>query len=175
MPAGTKLARGRAGECRSADPQVHPERRGPIFRTDRHIVALALDKNLYRNADPDQLQQVFINLINNSLDAMPGGGTLTISSETVTLGSDFVQIYGYGSPGRYALLTVSDTGPGISDEDLPHIFDRYYRSEKTSGIKGTGLGLAVVKSFVEAHKGSVAVDSRPGVGSTFTVKIPVKA
>lgn len=72
------------------------------------------------------------------------------------------------------MITVSDTGIGIPAEDLPHIFDRFFRSESGQryDAHGTGLGLAIVKEMVEAHHGSIDVQSVPGEGSTFTIRLP---
>ncbi len=70
---------------------------------------------------------------------------------------------------------MADNGYGMDKDDLPHIFDRYYRSKSISGIRGTGLGLAVVQSLVDAHGGEVSVESELGKGSKFTVRIPVKS
>nr|MBP8241004.1 sensor histidine kinase [Thermoflexales bacterium] len=69
-------------------------------------------------------------------------------------------------------LTVSDTGRGIAAEDLPHIFDRFY---KGADSRGTGLGLAIAKSLVEAHGGTIAAESAPGQGTTMTVRLPIPA
>ena len=76
--------------------------------------------------------------------------------------------------GSAVLLTVADTGEGIPPEDIPHLFERFYRADKSrSRIQGrNGLGLAICKAIVEAHGGSIEVSSQPGVGSTFTVKLP---
>ncbi len=74
-----------------------------------------------------------------------------------------------------AMVAVSDTGPGISPDDLPHIFDRFYRADKSrSRVQGrSGLGLAICKAIAEAHGGKVDVISRPGDGSAFTIRLPV--
>ena len=73
------------------------------------------------------------------------------------------------------MLTVSDTGPGISDEDLPHVFERFYRGDKsrTASNGNAGLGLAISKAIVEAHGGTIDVSSQPGTGTTFTVILPL--
>ena len=81
-----------------------------------------------------------------------------------------------GREGMYATVSVHDTGIGLSAEDRERVFEEFYRvrSEQTHGITGTGLGLSLVKRLVEQHQGSIAVDSEPGKGSTFTVRLPVE-
>ena len=106
------------------------------------------------HADPDQIRQVLINLIQNAADAMPTGGTLTLITQ---------------APDGYLEMLVSDTGQGIPKDLLPRIFDPFV----TTKSQGTGLGLAVVHSIVQAHHGTIHVDSHPGRGTTFTVRLPL--
>lgn len=104
-----------------------------------------------------QLQQCLLNLVFNGIDAMPGGGTIIISGGVE---EDTDSIW----------LKVSDTGHGIKSEDLPLIFEPFY-STKAAG-KGVGLGLSMVYGIVREHKGTVEVDSEPGKGTTFTIRLP---
>ncbi len=104
-------------------------------------------------ADKYLLQQVFVNLFNNAVDAMEGKGFLDIG---VTAKDDSVKI------------TISDTGKGIPPGDITRIFDPFFTTKE----KGTGLGLAIVYSIIEKHKGKIEVDSKPNAGTTFTVTIP---
>lgn len=107
------------------------------------------------------LKQILLNLGDNAVKYTPDGGRISLTLE---------------SRDREALLTVSDTGVGIPAEDLPHVFDRFYRARRTTPPSaGTGLGLAIVKRIVEVHGGSVSVESGLGKGSTFTVRLPLKA
>jgi PAS domain S-box-containing protein len=122
-------------------------------------------------ADMHQLEQVLMNLATNARDAMPGGGNLTISSETVTLGNDFVRIHGFGSQGRYALLTLSDTGSGMDKETCSKIFVPFFTTKEVG--KGTGLGLAVVYGIIKQHEGFINVYSEPGAGTTFRIYLPL--
>jgi two-component system NtrC family sensor kinase len=109
-------------------------------------------------ADPKQLQQVFINLFLNAIEAMPGGGSLEVGTEV--------------QPDKqYILVTVADTGPGIPAEVLPHIFDPFFSTKEL----GTGLGLAVSYGIIKKHGGGIEVQSAPGKGTTFTVTLPVRA
>jgi len=105
-------------------------------------------------ADEPKIEQVLYNLINNAFNHTPEGGSITVK---VIDGQDTVRV------------EVSDTGTGISDEDIEHVWDRYYKADKTSGRKivGTGLGLAIVKSILEAHKALYGVESKKGAGTTF--------
>lgn len=110
-------------------------------------------------ADPDRLRQVFLNLCINGLDAMPNGGHLEL------------RLYADVRPGGHVIVEVADTGKGITQEDMAHIFDPYF----TTKGHGTGLGLPTVHKIMEAHGGSVAVSSKPGQGTVFRLyfQIPV--
>ncbi len=108
-------------------------------------------------ADPDQLQQVFINLINNSLDAMPEGGVLTIS----TL-----------QRGQGVEINLSDNGEGIKRDDIELIFDPLFTTKR--GL-GTGLGLTIVKQIIGDHGGAVDVESESGSGAAFRITLPISA
>lgn len=109
--------------------------------------------------DPPKCERIIVNLIANAVNYTPDGGCITVTSQC-----DESTI----------MITVSDTGIGIPAEDLPHIFDRFFRSESGQryDAHGTGLGLAIVKEMVEAHHGSIDVQSVPGEGSTFTIRLP---
>ncbi|MFK7692503.1 ATP-binding protein [Paenibacillus sp. HJGM_3] len=112
-------------------------------------------------ADEELLSQVWINLINNSIKFTPVGGTIGIALT---------------KRGFEAVVRIWDTGPGIADEDQAHIFERFYKADKSrnrSGSSGSGLGLSIVKKIVQMHKGSVCVDSTPGQGAQFTVVLPL--
>jgi two-component system phosphate regulon sensor histidine kinase PhoR len=109
--------------------------------------------------DKDNLEGVFTNLVSNAIKYTPEGGTIHIA---------------VCAEGDYVKTVVQDNGIGISEEDLPRIFDKFARvkSEKTRGIVGTGLGLSIVKNIVEAHLGSISVQSKEGEGTTVTVLLP---
>ncbi len=117
-------------------------------------------------ADPNQLQQVVLNLCVNARDAMPGGGVITLSTrlDSGAPGQD-------GPPGPHACLHVSDTGCGMPPEIRARIFEPFFTTK--SAQEGTGLGLAVVYGIVTGHRGTITVDSTPGAGSTFTVRLPL--
>jgi len=107
--------------------------------------------------DEHQIQQVFVNLITNAAQAMSGGGMLFIGSRN-------------GSSSGFVEVTVADTGKGIPPEFLPHIFDPFF---STKGDGGTGLGLSVSYGIIKNHKGDIRVESKVGVGTTFTIELPV--
>jgi len=111
------------------------------------------------HADRNGMEGVFTNLISNAIKYTPEGGKVQI-----TLSEE----------GGFAKVTVSDTGIGIKKEDLQRIFDKFYRvkTPQTRQIVGTGLGLSIVKSIVDAHLGSISVESEEGKGTTFTVLLP---
>ncbi len=122
--------------------------------------------------DRSMMEQVVLNLCVNARDAMPSGGTLTI--ETTVARIDGCRPRPDGSlppPGSYALLTVSDTGHGMSDDVLAHIFEPFFTTKDPG--KGTGLGLATVHGIVQQHKGLIDVHSTPGAGTTFELYFPL--
>jgi two-component system, NtrC family, sensor kinase len=108
-------------------------------------------------ADSDQLQQVFINLISNSLDAMPGGGSLSVVTRR---GEEFV------------IIQTSDNGEGIALDQLDLVFDPFFT---TKDRRGTGLGLTIVKQIISEHGGKIEVSTQPGQGTTFRIRLPVSA
>lgn len=109
---------------------------------------------------PDRLQQILINLLDNALRHTPAGGEVKVRAKE--------------GIGGMLELSVSDTGPGIPSQDLPYVFERFYKVEKarTRTTAGTGIGLAIVKALVEAHGGRVWVESTPGQGTRFTFTVP---
>lgn len=112
------------------------------------------------HADPQRLVQVLTNLVDNAIKFNRPNGTVFIDAT---------------AKGSFSVITVRDTGSGIKPQDLPRIFERLYRADKsrTPGVGGSGLGLAIVKHLVQAHGGEVEVESTPNSGSTFRVKLPI--
>ena len=108
------------------------------------------------DVDPSRLRQVVSNLLSNALKFTPSGGSVGLQLRSI---------------GAQILITVTNTGPGIVPDDLPHVFERFYRGH---GVRasGSGIGLTVVRELVEAHGGSVGVSSTPGAGAAFTVRLP---
>ena len=122
-------------------------------------------------ADPGQLEQVLVNLAINARDAMPGGGTLTIDTANVTIEDDLVFDHPNLKPGPHVQLRVRDTGTGIPKEIIERVFDPFFTT-KPEG-KGTGLGLATVYGIVVHAQGDVIIESGAGIGTTFTVLLPI--
>ncbi len=124
-------------------------------------------------ADTGQIEQVLMNLAANARDAMPRGGTLTIETERVTMDSGFIALHGFGQPGSYAAIVVTDTGTGMADATRRRIFEPYFTTKEPG--KGTGLGLSIAFGIVKQHSGFLECQSEPGKGTTFTIYLPVAA
>lgn len=122
-------------------------------------------------ADGGQIEQILMNLATNGRDAMETGGELFISTDQVELDNEFIETHGYGQAGKFALLSVSDTGTGMNEETVERAFEPYFTTKETG--KGTGLGLAITYGIVKQHNGYINVYSEVGKGSTFRVYLPV--
>ena len=120
--------------------------------------------------DPTQLHQVLMNLVVNARDAMPDGGTLSISAENFWVEEEYARMYVDASVGSYVATAVSDTGMGIYPEILDRIFDPFFTTKEQG--KGTGLGLSTAMSIIKSHGGFVTVYSEVGKGSNFNVYLP---
>ena len=120
--------------------------------------------------DPGELHQVILNLIVNACDAMPSGGSLTLSLRSLGADREITVEGGRLPPGPYILLQVADSGMGMSDEVRKRIFEPFFTTKEPG--KGTGLGLSTVHAIVQRSRGGVAVESRPGQGATFRIYLP---
>ena len=122
-------------------------------------ISAEIEPELQTMAAQDQMEQVLVNLLDNAVKYTPSGGTIRVGAHRV---SDFIRV------------DVEDTGIGMMQDDLPRIFERFYRVDKarSRASGGTGLGLSIVKNIVEAHGGRVAVESTLGQGSNFTILLP---
>jgi signal transduction histidine kinase len=109
------------------------------------------------NGDIGMIERVISNVVENALNYTPSKGSVTIRI------SDLDQ---------HIIIEISDNGRGVSDKDLPNIFDRFYRGTGVA-IPGTGLGLAIVKEILTLHRGNIEVESQKDIGSTFTISLPL--
>lgn len=122
-------------------------------------------------ADPQQIEQVLINLALNARDAMPQGGTLTIESGKLLVDVDESPIQAKLPPGEYVRLRVKDTGHGMDSTLISRIFDPFFTTKEVG--KGTGLGLAIVYGIIQNHSGAITCESEPGKGTCFDIYFPV--
>ncbi len=122
-------------------------------------------------ADAAAVHQILLNLATNARDAMPDGGTLGISLEPASLDDVHVATHGWGEPGRYVCLAVSDTGVGMDAETRKRLFEPFFTTKPTG--RGTGLGMAMVYGLMKQHRGFVFVYSEPGHGSVIKLYFPV--
>jgi heavy metal sensor kinase len=123
-----------------------------------HLVSSVPDR-LEIAGDRNRLAQAIANLLDNAVKYTPAGGTVTLTAD---------------AEGDSVSIVVADTGIGIPAEDLPRIWERLYRGDRSRSERGLGLGLSLVKAIVEAHTGSVSAESMPGQGSRFTVRLPLR-
>ena len=111
--------------------------------------------------DPNRMEQVLGNLLSNAIRYTPQGGWIKISCQCTR---------------TTAAITIHDSGPGIPEEAIPHLFDRFYRADKSRARSegGTGLGLSIAKRLVEAHQGKITASNHPDGGGLFTILLPVE-
>jgi heavy metal sensor kinase len=161
------ISRLEAGEARSPEPLDFAELAHStadqmrLLAEEKHISLIADGTDPVEvEADPSRLKQVVVNLLDNAIKYTPEGGKVTIT---------------VAQRDGHAVLEVADTGLGISANDLPHVFDRFYRADKARSrqMGGTGLGLSIVRSICMAHGGRVTVSSSEGRGSLFRVELPL--
>jgi len=122
-------------------------------------------------ADSGQIEQVLINLATNARDAMAKGGTLSLKTEMVEFGFPVENPFGHAEPGRYACVTMSDTGCGMDEATCSRIFEPFFTTKEVG--KGTGLGMAIVYGIVKQHSGFINVYSEPGIGTAFRIYLPL--
>ena len=154
---------------------------GPLIKEIQHFVQDTFPKNICCISslpddlpsflgDPTQLHQILLNLCVNARDAMPDGGTLTITARSVIMDEAAAAVQMDARPGPYVTLSVSDTGTGIPAEVLDKIFDPFFTTKEIG--KGTGLGLSTVLSIAKSHGGFITVSSEPPRETTFTIHLP---
>ncbi|HEX9023197.1 MAG TPA: response regulator [Geobacteraceae bacterium] len=142
-----------------------------IIGEDVHLKTNLTPGPLSIFADSGQIEQVLMNLGTNARDAMPDGGLLTVETDVHEIDQDFIRVHGYGTPGSYAVLSVSDTGEGMDAETGKKIFEPFFTTKEVG--KGTGLGLSMAYGIVKQHNGYINVYSEPGKGTTFRIYFPL--
>jgi signal transduction histidine kinase len=126
---------------------------------ERRVKIIVETKPVPVTGDSERLAQVIANLLTNAIQFNQPEGEVRVK---------------LGTEGGLAVLTISDTGKGIAPDELPHIFERFYRAEKSrTGAGNSGLGLSICKAVVEAHGGTIEASSAPNAGATFIVRLPV--
>jgi PAS domain S-box-containing protein len=142
----------------------------PLMGEDVQISLLPGPTPAIVEADPNQLDQIVMNLAVNALDAMPDGGKLIVETATKELDAAFAELHLPMKPGKYAMLAISDNGCGMDSDTVSHLFEPFIPTQEAG--KGTGLGLATVYAIVKQHQGHIWVHSNPGRGTTFKVYLP---
>ena len=141
----------------------------PLIGENIELVTRLSTQTGHTRADAGQLEQVIMNLVVNAKDAMPEGGKLTVKSSDVTVRQNF-SAHGFIQPGRYAVISVADTGHGMDTETQSRIFEPFFTTKEKG--KGTGLGLSTVYGIVKQSSGYVFAESELGAGTTFYVYLP---
>jgi len=149
-------------DCRCYEPAVLVEEACDAFRATAQERSLTVQCHVEETlprvyVDRDRIVQLLSNYLNNAVKFTPSGGRIEIAARA--------------EPGRAVRLSVTDTGPGIDGDELPHVFTRFWQAKRTAHL-GTGLGLAIAKGIATAHRGTVEVQSEVGRGSTFSVILP---
>ncbi|MDQ2951308.1 MAG: ATP-binding protein [Chloroflexota bacterium] len=142
---------------------VNAVAKSAVAQSRRHDVLVEADPpSVLGRWDPVRLERSLMNLVSNAIKYTPSGGTITLSTRVEQTAAQ-----------KLAIVRVKDEGIGIPEADLPRLFTRFQRGSNVRGVAGTGIGLEAVRRIVELHGGSIRVESREGVGSTFTVRLPI--
>lgn len=123
--------------------------------------------------DEPQIMDVFRTLASNSIDAMPGGGTITIAATAITLDEGFSRLHGHNQTGSYALVSFSDTGTGMDEATRKNAFDPFFTTKEVN--KGTGLGLSMAYGIIKQHNGFIDIQSEPDTGTAVMIYLPLAA
>jgi two-component system cell cycle sensor histidine kinase/response regulator CckA len=144
---------------------------GRLVPEDIDLRTTVVERDLIVMADKGQIEQVLMNLVTNAKDAMPRGGSLTIEVSAAVIDERFVLAQGFGEPGNYACISVTDTGHGMDEDTKQRIFEPFFTTKEVG--KGTGLGMAIVYGIIQQHNGHITVYSETGRGTTFKIYLPL--
>ena len=137
------------------------------------LVEMNLAENCaYIKADPSHVEQIIMNVVINSSEAMPNGGKVLITTSLVCLDEEYCRRVVGVKPGNFVMLTVSDSGRGMDSATLARIFDPFFSTKQRGSLRGTGMGLSVVKGIVQQQGGHITCESEPGAGTTITIYFP---
>jgi len=178
-----ELTQGLLAFSRKNEPNLQPMNVNDIIRTSERFLARVIGEDvkilcaieedpLIAVIDHSQVEQVLMNLATNARDAMPGGGTLSISTSRYEIDGNFVRRHGFGEPGWYVRVEVSDTGMGMGEKTRSKIFEPFFTTKEQG--KGTGLGLSIVYGIIKEHGGYISVASSEGRGTTFSIYLPLR-
>jgi PAS domain S-box-containing protein len=142
-----------------------------LLPEDIRLTMSLTDKDTSSLLDVSQIGQILMNLATNARDAMPHGGSLTITTARAKIDENFTKTHGFGRIGEYVRLSAADTGIGIDEETVKRIFEPFFTTKEVG--KGTGLGLASVYGIVKQHNGYITVSSIPFKGTTFDIYLPL--
>ncbi len=177
-----KLTQGLLSFSRKQIINLRPVKLNEVVETSRHLLDRLVGENIEFKivlsgldptvlADAGQIEQVLMNLATNARDVMPDGGVLFLETDMVELDGSFVKEHPHGKPGKYALLSMTDSGCGMDEPTRARIFEPFFTTKELG--KGTGLGLAIVYGIIKQHKGHIRVHSEPGCGTTFKIYLPI--
>ena len=142
-----------------------------LIGEDIDLKVILTDEDITVMADSGQIEQALMNFATNSRDAMPQGGHFMIETQRAVIDNDYVKTHGYGKPGEYVLISVSDSGTGMDEKTREKIFEPFFTTKEVG--KGTGLGLAMVYGIIKQHNGYINCYSEPGKGTTFKIYLPM--
>lgn len=142
-----------------------------LLREDIELIISSSDEPLTVMAGETQLTQILMNLATNARDAMPTGGKVAITMSSIIMDQDYVEHHGYGRKGKFALMTIADTGCGMDEKTRERLFEPFFTTKEVG--KGTGLGLSTVYGVVTQLGGFIDVDSEPGKGTIFRIFLPL--
>jgi PAS domain S-box-containing protein len=144
---------------------------GRLLPEDIDFRTTVAERDLIVMADKGQIEQVLMNLVTNAKDAMPRGGSLAIEVSPAVMNERFVHAHGFGEPGNYACISITDTGHGMDEATRKRIFEPFFTTKEVG--KGTGLGMAIIYGIIQQHNGYITVYSEKERGTTFRIYLPL--